>query len=105
MSKKGHITKKCKYRLACSVCNKRHLTILHYECKNENQQSAENNSNQDRPSVCRISDIVRKLRVGNYVAFCAITTVPMKVKLKNKPRTIDTYAFFDTGSSVSSCTE
>jgi ribosomal protein L44E len=35
--KRGHMSKKCKYRLICSACNKRHPTILHYEYKNENQ--------------------------------------------------------------------
>lgn len=103
--KKGNMSKKCKYRLICSVCNKRHPTILHCEYKNENQQSAENNSNQYRPSVCSISDIVSQLGAGNSVSSCAMAIVPVKVKLKNKSRTIDTYAFFYTGSSVSFCTE
>ena len=31
--------------------------------------------------------------------------VPVKVKLRDKLKTIDTSAFFDTGSSVSFCTE
>ena len=79
--------------------------MLHYECKNENQQSTENNLNQDRPSVCSISDIVSQLRVGNYVASCAIIAGTGEGKVENKPRTIDTYAFFDTGSGVSFCTE
>jgi hypothetical protein len=36
---------------------------------------------------------------------CAMAIIPVRVKLKNKSQTIETYAFFDSGSSVSFCTE
>ncbi|XP_069109596.1 uncharacterized protein [Argopecten irradians] len=44
-------------------------------------------------------------RVGAGDVSCAMAIIPVKVKLKNRPHTVETYAFFDSGSSVSFCTE
>lgn len=36
---------------------------------------------------------------------CAMAIIPVRVSLKNKAKTIETYVFFESGSSVSLCTE
>lgn len=104
--KKGHMTKKCMSRLSCSVCGKSHPTILHYGSKAQNKQDTNNlSSNISSCSNQRTSDVVSQIGAGDYKNSCAMAIVPVKVKLRDKLKTIDTYAFFDTGSSVSFCTD
>ncbi|CAG2245419.1 unnamed protein product [Mytilus edulis] len=44
-------------------------------------------------------------QVGAGDMSCAMAIIPVRVKLKNKAPCVETYAFFDSGSSVSFCTE
>ncbi|CAC5389042.1 unnamed protein product [Mytilus coruscus] len=100
------MTMKCKNRRSCSVCKRKHPTILHYESKTENKQSVGNlSSNIESPSIQSTSDIVNQIGTGYLKSSCAMAIVLVKVKLRDKLKTIDTYAFFDTGRSVSFCTE
>lgn len=107
--KKGHMTNKCTNRLTCSVCKRKHPTILHYESKGVNKQHEQSvsiqNSNIDSPSIQSTTDIVSQIEAGDLKSSCAMAIVPVKVKLIDKLITIDTYTFFDTGSSVSFYTE
>lgn len=113
--KKGHLSSQCKKKLKCAVCSKLHLTILH----NKDQGGGK----EQKPSMCAIQNSVSTIQAdippsernvctssttneqqdGNVS--CAMAIILVTLKLKNKPHQIVTYAFFDTGSSVSFCTE
>ncbi|VDI57782.1 Hypothetical predicted protein [Mytilus galloprovincialis] len=103
------MTRDCKYRLTCSICRKRHPSILHDESKSSNKENTEKHSvDEENPSACHIPEIeiVNQLGAGNKShSSCAMAIIPVKVKLKNRSHAIETYAFFDTGSSISFCTE
>ncbi|CAC5364298.1 unnamed protein product [Mytilus coruscus] len=96
-----HMTKKCTNRLACLVCKRKHPPILHYESKSENKQSVGYLSlNIESPSIRSRSDIVNQIGTGDIKNSCAMDIKPVKVKLRDKLKNINTYAFFDTGSRV-----
>ncbi|XP_062621125.1 uncharacterized protein LOC134282740 [Saccostrea cucullata] len=108
--RKGHVTKKCKARLQCSICSRRHPTILHDPTKCVAKPTDEENINPvstDVKTTCKISkpQISAFSDKGAGETTCAMAIIPVRVKLKNKPYSIETYAFFDSGSSVSFCTE
>ena len=99
--KKGHLTKLCRNRLTCKICHKKHPSILH----DENRiQKSDSEKKPAESGTCGVSNVVGQLGAGNNPS-CAMAIVPVKVKMRNKDKVIKTYAFFDTGSSVSFCTE
>lgn len=107
--KRGHMSNMCKKKSTCAVCSRQHPTILHnYNLTNS---STHGDSINDRgktmskkyvPSnVCSSTSTLE----GAGDMSCAMAIIPVRVKLKNKSQTIETYAFFDSGSSVSFCSE
>ncbi|XP_064624565.1 uncharacterized protein LOC135486033 [Lineus longissimus] len=86
--KPNHRSKDCRHRLTCGVCQKRHPTVLHLEKEPEKFTS--------NAGTIACSD-------GDAEVTMAI--VPVRVKLKNQNRSIETYAFLDPGSTVNFCTE
>ncbi|XP_014672653.1 PREDICTED: uncharacterized protein LOC106813111 [Priapulus caudatus] len=108
--KPGHQRRECRMIASCSHCNGRHPSVLH--------------TSWTRPPVDKVAirpngkvKVERKDVVGAYVAAnacnrritgegeCTMAVIPVRVKMKNGLKSVDTYAFLDPGSSVTFCTE
>ena len=107
---KGHLSKTCKNRLTCHSCAKKHPTILHFS-----------NSPPDGAMQNTTVSSVTKTDGSNGSVLVSMTTstgqtgagtidhklpiVPVKVKASKGSHIIQTYAFLDSGSSATFCTE
>lgn len=115
--KKGHMSMKCRNRLRCSLCGRFHPTILHDPTKSSvnvsNHKSEAGDSSLAVPKIkqsaancfAENSSISACCDTGAGDQTCAMAIIPVRIKLKDKSHSVVTYAFFDSGSSVSFCTE
>ena len=103
------MTVNCKNRSTCKTCKGRHPTLLHNEERtriNKQHESIKVDSTSSpllTTSTTQIVDTVRRSGAGDQS--CAMAIIPVKVKLRGRPAVLDTYAFFDSGSSISFCTD
>ncbi|XP_069128774.1 uncharacterized protein [Argopecten irradians] len=109
--RKGHISKTCKNRSTCNVCGKRHPSILHNDSM---KATSDNNRSQDSDKANSRDIEIPSVSTGYTFAVddqsagdvsSAMAIIPVRIKLKSKPHSVETYAFLDTGSSASFCTE
>ena len=102
---KGHLSKNCKNRLMCQVCQMKHPTVLHIQSargpKQENQPKATAET-EDTPIS---SALVSAGDVTGARRDCALAIVPVRVEVAKGSRYIQTYAFLDPGSTAAFCTE
>lgn len=115
--KKGHMSMKCRNRLKCSLCGRFHPTILHDPTKSSvNMSNHKGEASDSSLAVPKIkqsaaycstenSSISACCDTGAGDQTCAMAIIPVRIKLKDKSHSVVTYAFFDSGSSVSFCTE
>ena len=114
----GHAAKDCQERKTCTVanCGKKHKTILHTNTANrtrpaetpaegtsprEDSTSPREESTSPREEPTR----VRNAMVNLARAKMGMAVVPVKVWPKAASSPVITYAFLDSGSSSSFCTE
>lgn len=97
---KGHISKDCKGRLSCNICNQRHPSVLHinFQVKGENPKST-----QSQQATEVVSKVCGYNGAGN--SKCALSILPVQVKSVKDNKIIQTYALLDPGSSATFCTE
>ena len=99
--RKGHITKKCRNKLTCSICGRRHPTPLHDESKiRKPDDSAVRNAGLPSDDKGAGNVVISSVNTS-----CAMAIVPVRIKAKNSAYSILTYAFLDSGSSISLCTD
>jgi hypothetical protein len=97
--KPGHRSKDCRKRLTCEKCHRRHPTALHMEERPvQTGDEATTKNPSPKASAC-MTNIT-----NDDDAEVTMAIIPVKVKLKNSNRAIDTYAFLDPGSTVNFCT-
>ena len=85
----GHMKGSCKKKLVCPVCNKFHPFILHAG------QRSESTSNEVKATFT--SNLGARKQI--------LPIVPVRVKQKSSHTYINTYAFLDSGSTATFCTE
>ncbi|KAK3729480.1 hypothetical protein QZH41_019941, partial [Actinostola sp. cb2023] len=121
----GHVVRECPKESFCKVdgCKSKHSTFLHplndnkgadprqREKKEENKklEPAANNRTPDsqREEVSGRSGYVR-VREENrnfQKATTSLAIVPVKVKVPGREQAVETYAFLDSGSNTTFCTE
>lgn len=91
--KKGHLSKNCIKKMICEICKCKHPTLLHINSEKEVRMQTPVNS---------------ALITANHAtgaSNCALAIVPVLVKTSKGSRTIKTYAFLDTGSSATFCSD
>lgn len=100
---RGHISKNCLHRMSCTVCQQSHPTLLHIYAKEKQTKS------QTAMNGPANSDAVLSMATGSDTGAgkpdCVLSVVPVKVRLGNGAKCIQTYAFLDSGSSATFCTE
>ncbi|KAK0150310.1 hypothetical protein N1851_008772 [Merluccius polli] len=103
---KGHLSRDCRRRLTCEKCQRKHPTLLHIV-------GTETSRVEPQPKIMagenREASVSRAL-VSAGVATgagrdCALAIVPVRVKVAKGNEYILTYAFLDSGSSATFCTE
>ena len=108
--KKGHLTKNCRGRLKCSICGRRHPTALHDPSRAQVSPNAEMGASHSTDlksdaSLTLNSGVTATTDMRAGETTCAMAIIPVRVKLKDSSHSVETYAFFDSGSSVSFCTD
>lgn len=82
----GHMTRVCRNRMQCDICNRKHPTLLHYDMK----------SSKSANSVSNAMSITESVE-GESRVFHSI--IPVMMKQKVFERAILTYCFLDNGSN------
>ena len=114
----GHQSRGCQKRKPCHHCGGPHSTVIHVEQFGERQSRSKPESPSDAPvgrSETRYKDSTSQ---GNseersITRFCGLTSlegsitalpiVPVKIKVKESPCAIVTYALLDNGSNSTFC--
>lgn len=100
---KGHLSKDCKRRLICDICKKPHPRLLHVEYQQMTSKDAEKppmDSDCGKPITPKSCG-----HIGAGKNDCALSIIPVQVKNGKSDQIIKTYAFLDSGSSATFCTE
>ena len=102
----GHFTNECKFRKCCSICGRKHNTLLHRESQppSKNEQKTNDKESQDKGE--------EKKRVCSSNGCCDIQVsgrklhkvVPVKVWTADPSEEVTTWAIMDEGSETSLCT-
>ena len=115
--KVGHMSNKCQKRLRCDICKRNHPTLLHNDNFTPSRKPVSGSTPEANdppvsdstpakdsvpPTFCSSST---NFSDGSGDVSCAMAIIPVRVNIKNKAHGIETYAFFDSGSNVSFCTE
>lgn len=101
----GHMSKDCKKRLMCSVCNYKHPTLLHIYPKTKQKSLTQANSDSEKVRDDAVVSVQSSGLTGAGKLDCTLSILPVQVKSKRGQETLVTYAFLDSGSTASFCTE
>ena len=111
----GHMAADCARRSVCKVCEKKHPTILHF-----GKSDGEHGSNGPKVSDSDTADATSVKEIGSGCVGVAngfscgkdakdskvtMPIVPVKVKVKDSDQMVETYAFLDSGSKGTFCTD
>ena len=114
----GHFVRSCQKESFCRVrgCTSKHSTFLHQNSnKNSSKNSGENSASSNRASNSEpkpnsnanpaASNGYAKLSFSASTTVTGLAILPVCVKAKDGKDAIQTYAFLDSGSNTSFCTE
>ena len=108
----GHMAKDCKKRATCEICSKKHPSLLHSKrdentdqenVKPEKGQSSTSGHSASQEDALAKSEVTAVTGAGGND--CILSIVPVRIKSKRSNTTIETYAFMDSGSSATFCSE
>ena len=102
--KKGHMSKECKRKLDCQICQRIHPTPLHIDGRRLKQEAARNPIPTE-PKETINSALVSVDKVTGASKECLLAIVPVQVKIAKGDKFLLTYAVLDPGSSATFCTE
>lgn len=101
----GHLSRDCKKRSICNVCSLKHPSLLHiYPHEKVDTLSKKKDEFKSAVASAMVSLQTSGL-TGAGNDNCALPIVPVCVKSKKGNGVVMTYAFLDSGSSASFCTE
>ncbi|KAK0147979.1 hypothetical protein N1851_012346 [Merluccius polli] len=103
--------KDCKKRATCEIYSKKYPSLLHSKrdestdqenAKPEKGQSSTTHSTPQEDASAKSEVTAVTGAGGNY---CILSIVPVRIKSKRSNTTIETYAFMDSGTSSTFCSE
>ncbi|KAL7871964.1 hypothetical protein SRHO_G00069470 [Serrasalmus rhombeus] len=100
----GHLSKDCTRKLTCQICSRKHPSILHVQ----KDEMASVKEDKKGTSEAQFTSSVKQETCGCTGAGsreCVLAIVPVRLKSKKGTQTVETYAFIDSGSSATFCTE
>ncbi|XP_076852605.1 uncharacterized protein LOC143506910 [Brachyhypopomus gauderio] len=101
---RGHLSKDCTRKLTCQVCSRKHPSILHVQKDETASVKDDKKSASDTQSISAVEQkTCGYTGAGN--GECVLAIVPVRLKSKKGTQTLETYAFIDSGSSATFCTE
>ena len=113
----GHLSRDCKQKAKCARCEGKHPTILHRDrqptsnaTSNDTKDTTQNTDGAAAHCVTTHEEPQIHMGTGDAEneddeGECLMTVIPVKVRARDADRMIETYAFLDTGSSLSFCSE
>ena len=96
----GHIKVDCRKKLRCDKCQMSHPTILHIV--RDSSRMVPNVSSEELKSP--VDGVGAQCQTGAGEGVCTMAIIPVKVRLKGGVKVTTTYAFLDSGSNTSFCT-
>ena len=106
----GHFVQDCPKRSFCRIqgCTKKHSTYLHVKETPPNQSEKEGQTESPaNPNAAQASNSYLNVNASQVASgsVVGLSIVPVKVKVKGYSKKVLTYAFLDSGSNTSFCTE
>ena len=101
---RGHISKSCKKRLSCSICNLKHPKMLHIYSRTKELIKEDPAERKETTKDRAITSVLTSGHTGAGEDNCKLAIVPVQVKARKGNTTVHTYAFLDPGSTASFCT-
>lgn len=101
----GHMSKDCRKRLICRICNYRHPTLLHIHPKAKQKSSTQAFGGLEMTREGAVVSVQSSGLTGAGKQDCTLSILPVQVRSKRGQETFVTYAFLDPGSTSSFCTE
>lgn len=112
----GHLRRDCRKRNVCKRCGGRHPTVLHVDGPiptsasfyQHHEVGNQLSALQERTGVTGACSNYPEAthQSGGLDGFdCTMAIIPVKVRVRGSSVAVSTYAFFDSGSNISFCTE
>ncbi|XP_068748895.1 uncharacterized protein [Montipora capricornis] len=106
----GHFVQDCPKRSFCRIqgCTKKHSTYLHVKEMPPSQNEKEGQTEPPTtPNAAQASNSYLNVNTSQVISgfVIGLSIVPVKVKVKGSSKKVLTYAFLDSGSNTSFCTE
>lgn len=102
--KHGHMSSSCKQKLQCEKCSRPHPTLLHITNKDPKEETRDN-CEQLFVSSALVQTVESFGVTGAGKDDCALSVIPVCIKVQKGTKTVTTYAFLDPGSSTTFATE
>ena len=97
------MSKDCRKRLSCNICNLKHPQMLHIH-QRRFEMDKHQAQTKEEADIRAIASVQTSGLTGAGEDNCKLSIVPVKVKAKKGNTTVHTYAFLDPGSTASFCT-
>jgi len=101
--KSGHQKSSCQHKLNCATCKRYHPSVLHVEPR-QSDSSPTVSDGQGTEKHTTASSSTEHIGAGDMV-HQALPIVPVRLKSENSDQFIETYAFLDSGSTATFCSE
>lgn len=99
------MSRDCKRRLDCQICQRKHPTLLHIDGKSLKQEAPPTLIPTEPKETFINSALVSADKVTWAGKECALAIVLVQVMVAKGDKFLLTYAFLDPGSSATFCTE
>lgn len=101
----GHMSKDCKRKLDCQICQRKQPALLHIDSRSLKPEAPHNLVPMEPKGASINSALVSADKVTGAGKECALAIVPVQVEVAKGDKTLLTYAFLEPVSSATFCTE